>query len=336
MDFYNPEIKNRFIEAEFSDKPKSSVVNVTGVLHSVAVYEYQLDKDVAEFSDEELIKYIINDFCLNRSASSRNTALSRLRRYIKWYNTVIVGDDSLEYPDSLRDARTNNKNRSDIETRKEHYREMWSERYKLAEDIEDDSSAQKMLFRTEDALFQYLQFVLREERHLMYKAVAYLAYYGFDSEDIRSIEKSEVDREKHTVRERVIENDLAFSVLLEAIDAVEATNWKYIDSPYLIRRPNKGKPPTDDLRVPKSFIRAFGRVQRQAIEECGVKKYQGYVVKILMLQKYRLFFKAFADETIYGEAVVEHKIMNHGYDEYGVKLQVLEYGLWKRNAKDPQ
>lgn len=340
MEFYNPELKTQYIETELCDSPKTTIVNVSGILHSVSVYEHQLNKDVAEFSDDELIKYIINDFCLNRSSSSRKTTLSRLRKYIKWYNLTIK--KCVQVPDAIifQDVRKQNKTHLPLGARNEYYREMWKARYKLADDVGtiEIVPAQKALFKTEDALFQYIQYIFQDDqddRYVMYKAIAYLAYYGFDAETIRSIEKAEVDKAQHTVQGRKIENDLAFSAILKAVSVTQANGCRYFESPYLIRRISRGRPQRDDLRVPLYAIRVFPKKQREAIDELGATKYQAYVVKFLMMQKYRLFFKIYDEERTYGESVVSSKIIKHEYDEYDIKIQSIEYELWKNNAQDP-
>jgi len=345
MDFYNPELKQKYIETELRDKAENTVSTTKSILHRISVYEHQLNKDIGEFDDDELVKYIINDYFLNRSDMSRRSTLSRLRQYIKWYHTEVKGETGVICPEIFQDGRQNNKARSDIESRTEIYKEMWTARYGLADDDKSasvpDYSKLNALFKTEAGLFQYIQFVFQSDRYLMYKAVAYLGYYGFSADDIRSIKKADVDVANNTVRGRRIDNDLAFNDIVKAAKAMNCNSWFYANSPYLIRRILRGGVTAqntvidNDTRVSELFMKRFCIFQRKAIDSLQAFKYSGYVTKLSLMQKYRLFFRIVQDEQVYGESFVANKLYKHEYDEHGIKIRSVEYGLWKKNAKDP-
>ena len=185
------------------------------------------------------------------------------------------------------------------------------------------------VFENEGAFINYVRALFKDDRYIMIATLVILLYYQFDFETARGILKSEVDIKNRKVRDTVIDNSDAFSIICDAANATEYKTFveynsdvsferieTYVDSPYLLRNAARGaSDPDPDGKISPYFMSKLVRREKEAAE-CLPKDspYNGILIKSYTISKLKVLFEIKKDEDEYGQAYVKNKLEAGEYD----------------------
>lgn len=313
-------------------------------LNKVSIVETKYNKDFCEFKSGSSE---INDLCvlwLNNLADSRRVRMtSILRAYLKWCYQNDYIDAEQYYSHDMTNTMYRKSSKNDV------WSSMLIKQMEIASENETNSLDADFIFEDKESFIEYVSTVFGHERYTMPAALMILLYYQFESTAITKILKSEVDEDRHTVKDVYIDDEVAFNIICRA-KAIESYNTTferknkiyyrieyYVDSPYLLRNTSRGrrKEQESDQQVPYSFVKKIMGVERKANEELPEDSpYKNVIIKGATISKLKLFHEMRADEKKYGLEFVKENITDGKYGNYTVPQTVYrEYCLMASKAR---
>ena len=347
--FYNAEQKQAFIISYATKKdengnplvdPKNSsdyiythdhYIKSRAIFNKIGEIETRYNKDFCDIvlgTDQKMIDDIYLKCFVGKVEYTNRISTSVLRKYLAWCydNGYISLNNYRKHP--FYKTITSDVHRCP----KNHFKstEINGVRGKNTVNAVKNADFRNIdyVFKREDNFFEYIRELFFGEAFVMQAACCCLLYYGFENEKILNIKRDEVIEKNHSVCQRIIDNPVAFELILRAkyasffVTKKEGKDVKrcYSDTSYLLRSANKSK---GDAPVSAPFFhRVYAKEDEAAKLLPDDSKYKEIRVKLNTIKKLRTFHRIVKDAEQYGEDYVITNIKN---GEYGNDIDYTTY-----------
>lgn len=172
-DFYNPDIKNAFLDFKRETMKKQSIYQYERLFAIFEQDEKRYGTDFCNFNYDTLMNVFSRR--LSQSKTSKDTQLSLMRGYIAW----CIAE------------RIKKTDENPIKAIK-------------AKDIDTSVQVRKQFIGSPEQLQEILDKLLASEKDeavdVMYRMVVWLLYYGFNEKEILELEKDDVDFDNNLIK----------------------------------------------------------------------------------------------------------------------------------------
>jgi hypothetical protein len=265
--YYNNDRKIEYLTTQHSDAKDSNVKNIASVFNMAAKFEAINNKDLCEFTFDELLAM----FNLNQwgNFATFKTKKTIITNYIKYCIS-----NNLCYNDNLRDILR--LNHTDIKKKSKFEIEYYK-------DFDDFHNTIQTLFN--DGGQQY-------EVNLSNIGILYLLWFGFEKEEIIEIRNDDFDSVKRTITCRStnrtvhIDNDEVLTMFMHLKKAISSPRWNskrnrwyyldYKNPDYLIKSERADVLASVNLRVRVSSLNNYIKENQNMEKKYANKKITDY------------------------------------------------------------
>lgn len=335
---YNRDRKAEFInfyvgQGETGKTQKSRENTVLSVFRHTGPIEKRYNKDFCEFSlgspeMDDVYLLWFNSLC---SGTQRRLA-AVMKSYVLWC-----------YENQYINARTY-KNHGVMVNRTSPKKNAFGTKSEItAKQVEaiqkNDKYESDFIFEDEESFMNYVQNLFYGGRYAMTATVVILLYYQFDFDSIRDLLKTDVNKEDHSVKTVIIDNDFAFrtiwnSVISTGYEAIVNLGDKqttriveYVDSPYLVRNVVRRNMVQDQISVHYAHkLISFEKEASMLLPNNS--PYKDIYIRSSVIRKLKSFHQMRLDQLTYGsDYVISHM------KSYGSEMTYADYCMMASKAK---
>ena len=335
---YNYNRKVEFIDfyvgqGETDSAKKSRADAALSVFRHIGPIEKRYDKDFCEFSldsqeMDDVYLLWFNKLC----AGSQRRLVAVMKSYVLWcYENQFI---------SAREYKSHGIMIKRASLKKNVFETCSEITVKQIEAIQKKNKYESdFIFEDEESFMNYVQNLFYSGRYTMTATVVVLLYYQFSFDSIRNLLKTDVNKESHSVKTVVINNDYAFSVIWNSVistgyetivnlgDKQISRMVEYVDSPYLVRSIVKGDMVQDQISV--HYAHKLISIEKEASAFLpDDSSYKDIYIRSSVIQKLKSFHQMRKDQLYYGtDYVIKH------VESYGSGITYTDYCIMASKAK---